>query len=65
VLNISPDDPDAIAIVAAIQTGNIESLKRLLREKPSLVTARIGGSRTLLHVVTDWPGHFPNGGNRC
>jgi hypothetical protein len=61
VLNISPDDPDAIAIVAAIQTGNIESLKRLLREKPSLVTARIGGSRTLLHVVTDWPGHFPNG----
>jgi hypothetical protein len=61
VLNISPDDPDAIAIVAAIQTGNIESLKCLLREKPSLVTARIGGSRTLLHVVTDWPGHFPNG----
>lgn len=39
----------------------------LLAENPWLATARLGDdgpegmSRTLLHVVTDWPGHFPNG----
>ena len=36
-------------------------MKRLLREKPDLATSRIDGKRTLLHVATDWPGHFPNG----
>ncbi len=40
-------------------------MKRLLAEHPSLATARIagakGGSRTPLHVATDWPGYFPNG----
>ncbi|TFE24961.1 ankyrin repeat domain-containing protein [Cohnella luojiensis] len=46
-------------------------LKRLLTENPGLIAARIVGydhdydsdsnSRTLLHVATDWPGHFPNG----
>jgi ankyrin repeat protein len=60
MLNIRPDDPSAVAVVDAIHTGNVEALKRLLRENPSLVTARIGGARTLLHVATDWPGHFPN-----
>lgn len=38
-----------------------------MNENPWLATARLGDdepegmSRTLLHVVTDWPGHFPNG----
>jgi uncharacterized protein len=49
--------------VEAIHAGNIDSLNRLLTENPALATARLngdGGERTLLHVVTDWPGHFPN-----
>jgi uncharacterized protein len=47
--------------VAAIHAGDVEGLKKLLRENPELVRARIDGARTLLHVATDWPGHFPNG----
>jgi len=50
MLNLRPDEPLA----------NLELLNRLLTENPSLATARIDGTRTLLHVATDWPGHFPN-----
>ena len=59
-MNIHPDDPLAIAAVEAIRSGDLEVLKRLLRDNPSLATVRIGKSRTLLHVATDWPGNFPN-----
>jgi ankyrin repeat protein len=48
------------AAIAAIQTGDVDGLKNLLRQDPSLATARPDGTRTLLHVATDWPGHFPN-----
>jgi uncharacterized protein len=64
---IDTRDPLAVAVVEAIHSGDVETLKRLLRENPGLATARLGDddpegmSRTLLHVVTDWPGHFPNG----
>lgn len=65
MLNMHPDDPLAVAVIEAIQGGDIEALKRLLSETPALATARIvdsgGMSRTLLHVASDWPGHFPNG----
>ncbi len=66
-LNLRPDDPLAIAATDAIRRGDLEVLERLLRENPDLASARIGGNgdcgggRTLLHVATDWPGHFPNG----
>jgi hypothetical protein len=60
VLNFRPDAPLAVAAVEAIRRGNLEALMRLLRDNPSLATARIGNSRTLLHVSTDWPGNFPN-----
>jgi uncharacterized protein len=60
MLNIHPDDPLAVAAVEAIRSGDLEEVKRLLRDNPSLATARIGKSRTLLHVATDWPGNFPN-----
>ncbi len=49
------------AAADAIRSGDVQALKNLLREDPTLATARIDGSRTLLHVATDWPGHFPNG----
>lgn len=63
--SISADDGRAVAIVTAIQSGDVETLQRHLRDSPDLAKARIvddrGVSRTLLHVVADWPGHFPNG----
>lgn len=66
MLIIDTDDPLAIAVVEAIHTGDVEALQRVLRENPQLATAKLGAddsemTRTLLHVVTDWPGHFPNG----
>ena len=47
-------------IVEAIRTGDLATLNRLLSSDPTLVHARADGQRTLLHVATDWPGHFPN-----
>lgn len=47
--------------IEAIRSGNLERLKDLVRNDPTLATARIDGKRTLLHVASDWPGHFPNG----
>jgi ankyrin repeat protein len=65
MLSIPTDDTRAVAIVAAIQGGNVEALQGHLREDPNLATARVvdarGTSRTLLHIAADWPGHFPNG----
>ena len=65
MLSIQSDDPRAVALVAAIHSGDVETLQRQLRENPELAAARVvdrrGVSRTLLHVVADWPGHFPNG----
>ena len=66
---ISTDDPLAIAAVEAIHSGKTDELKRLLADNAALATVRLRdaarddgeSSRTLLHVVTDWPGHFPSG----
>jgi ankyrin repeat protein len=60
------DDRLAVAVTATIHSGDTARLSRLLTEHPGLATARIGDpssgmSRTLLHVLTDWPGHHPNG----
>src|SRR6266850_7665093 len=67
-MNLSTADPLAVAAVEAIHRGDVASLQCLLRENPGLATARLGNpndcngmSRTLLHIATDWPGHFPNG----
>lgn len=58
-------DPRAVAVTRAIHDGDVDALRALLRDEPALATARIvdpgGVSRTLLHVVADWPGHFRNG----
>jgi hypothetical protein len=62
------DEPIVVASVEAIHNGDLATLKRLLAEHPELATAALGSdgdrphgmTRTLLHVATDWPGHFPN-----
>jgi ankyrin repeat protein len=64
---LSPADPLAQDAVRAIQMGDLAAIQQLLADHPGLATARVGDNapggmtRTLLHVVTDWPGHFPNG----
>ncbi len=44
----------------AIRSGDVAVLNLFLSRNPEAVRARIDGQRTLLHVATDWPGHFPN-----
>ena len=59
--------PLAVAVFGAIQAGDVAALRQLLADNPGLATARIvsdgtncgRGERSLLHVATDWPGHFP------
>src|SRR5215469_17823570 len=57
----SPADNSAAArAINAIHQGNLALLEQLLSQNPGLATARVDGKRTLLHVATDWPGHYPN-----
>jgi ankyrin repeat protein len=58
-MDLRADDPLAIAVTEAIRGGNSGALKELMTTHSGLAAARIG-PRTLLHVATDWPGHFPN-----
>ena len=55
----------AIDLLFSIREGDMPKLRRLLYDEPDLVTARFvgrgDGTRTALHIVTDWPGYFPNG----
>jgi ankyrin repeat protein len=64
-LSIPASDERAVAIVAAIQNGDVGTLQRHLGDSADLAAARIvdrqGVSRTLLHVAADWPGHVPDG----
>jgi uncharacterized protein len=65
-MNLSPMDPLAIRLQNAVHSGDLDELGRLLKEEPGLANARITGRkpgswRTPLHLVTDWPGYFPNG----
>lgn len=70
---IYEDEKLAVSVIQAIHTGDIPTLEQQLTENPGLAKIRIlerkpdnvdadsSISRTLLHVVTDWPGHFPHG----
>ncbi len=64
-MTIPEDDPRAVAASSAIRNGEVDTLRRLLNESPDLTKVHIvdsrGVRRTLLHIVADWPGHFPNG----
>src|SRR5215467_4560962 len=65
VVEIQDDNPLAVALVSAIRQGDVDAVGSLVREHAGLASARIrdaeGGTRSLLHVVTDWPGYFPDG----
>jgi hypothetical protein len=59
------DDPVAVALADAIRAGHSDRLEQLLREHPDAPKVQIAepgcdNTRSLLHVATDWPGHFPN-----
>lgn len=63
-ITLADDDPMAARLVLAIRTGNTAAVNHLLADDPRLARARIGargGTRTSLHVVTDWPGYFQEG----
>jgi ankyrin repeat protein len=61
---LSSTDTIAGSLTSAIQTGDLTSLQRLLADDPELARVCIispnGSTRSLLHIATDWPGHFPN-----
>jgi ankyrin repeat protein len=59
-VSIRDEPATAAAVVAAIRGGDVPALRRLLDEQPAVATGRFNG-RTALHVVTDWPGYYPNG----
>lgn len=59
-----PSQDDLLNAFVAIRWGEVERLVALLDAHPDLATWRLGGpepTRSPLHVVTDWPGYFPNG----
>jgi uncharacterized protein len=64
-MNLAPNDPLAVRLTTAVHSGALDELARLLDEQPELADAHIAGRRrgwrTPLHLVTDWPGYFPNG----
>jgi ankyrin repeat protein len=63
-MDILTTEPLAQSLTKAIHQGDIEALRKLLDSNPGISTARIiderRAARTLLHIATDWPGHFPN-----
>ncbi|MGH9044384.1 MAG: ankyrin repeat domain-containing protein, partial [Acidimicrobiales bacterium] len=64
-ITLTAHDPLAVHLTAAIESGALHKLSLLLDEHPGLANARIAARRktwrTPLHVVTHWPGYFPNG----
>jgi uncharacterized protein len=62
---IPSDGPAVVELRLAVRVGDVAAIQRLLRNDPTLATARLGskdsGTATPLHLVTDWPGYFPNG----
>jgi ankyrin repeat protein len=63
MITMPSDDPVAVRLIQAIRGGDVDGLIALLDESPGSAAARLEGrrgSRTALHVATDWPGYFPN-----
>ena len=65
-MTLAHDDPVAIELRLAIHGGDLDTIRRLLAQHPGLERAHVldrkgKGWGTPLHMVTDWPGYFPNG----
>ena len=63
-MNLDSEVPLAVAVTNAIRFGDLATLTGLLAEHPDLARARVhhapsGTSRALLHIASDWPGHYP------
>ncbi|MFI1874715.1 MULTISPECIES: ankyrin repeat domain-containing protein [Streptomyces] len=62
---LDADDPLAMAVTGAIRSGDVTTLRDLLDAHAGLATAGVeshgegAGTRSMLHLATDWPGHFP------
>lgn len=60
------NDPLAVDLTATVQRGDAARLRRILARRPEFARVRIvkdgesAGSRTLLHLFADWPGHRRN-----
>lgn len=59
-------DPTALQLTQAIRSGDLQTLERMLHERPELAVVHMigrhgieGGWGTPLHAATDWPGYFP------
>jgi hypothetical protein len=60
---IANTDPRAQAAEKAIRTGDTASLNALLETYSELPSCYIGTAikaRSLLHILADWPGNYPN-----
>ena len=62
-MEITADSARGQELKRVIAGGEVEALRAMLDAEPALARARVAGPgrerRTLLHVATDWPGHFP------
>lgn len=55
-------EDDYLNAWASIREGDIPRLTAVIASAPDVINSRLGRiDRTPLHVVTDWPGYFPNG----
>lgn len=67
VVVLDAGDPLAVAVTGAIRSGDVATLRELLDAHAGLAAAGVerhgeaAGTRSLLHLATDWPGHFPAG----
>lgn len=59
-------DPVVFELTQAIQSGDLDTLRQMLIDRPALASAHTlgrkgieGGWGTPLHAATDWPGYFP------
>jgi hypothetical protein len=65
-LTLPHGDPVAVELTSAIHGGDLDTVRRLLAERPELASVHMigrkgieGGWRTPLHAAADWPGYFP------